>query len=605
MHKIKNFIKTSLNNMVNYYRPKSIQFIIAATFMLVTIIAMLFVGITLYGKVSNLTEQNASINTRQIIEQVNLNLDYYMRNMMETSDYLNDIIYYSDEVPDEKLEEQMDVILSSRKDIVTMAVFSNEGELVAGVPAYKIKDRINIKEQDWFTSALNEPANLYFSSPHVQNIFEDQHNWVVSLSREVTLKKNGRKVPGVLLVDMNFSAIDQLCQKVTLGKKGYIYIIDSKGNIVYHPQQQLINVGLKKENIEDVLDHVFGRYFDTVDGERRLITIETVNYCRWRIVGIAYMDEIAAVKKDIGNYAMWILVFGIIFVIFISTLVSAKISQPIKKLEKSMKLVEQGLFDINIDVKGEAEVAQLSRTFNMMVIRIRNLMDQIVHEQEAKRKSELNALQAQINPHFLYNTLDSIVWMAENGKVEEVITMVTSLARLFRISISRGKNVISIQEELEHARNYLIIQKIRYKNKFNFEIDAHEDVLQCRTMKLILQPIIENSIYHGIEYMVDEGMIKISAELVDNKILFQVKDNGLGMSKDVLDGLLSNEPKRKGGSGVGVKNVHERIQLYYGKEYGLEIESELEVGTNVKIWIPAVDDEYLEDKKNEKSIENN
>jgi Predicted signal transduction protein with a C-terminal ATPase domain len=559
--------------------------------MVVTIIAMLFVGITIYTKVSNLAEQNAAINTRQIINQVNANLDYYLRSMMEISDSLNEIIYNSGDISSSKLNEQMSVILNTRKDIATLAVFSSDGSLVAGTPAYKLKENINVTDQDWFKTPLQEPANLFFSSPHVENIFEGQHNWVVSLGRAVTINDNGVKHSGVLLVDMNFSAIDQLCQRVTLGKRGYIYIIDNKGNIVYHPQQQLINVGLKHENIDDVLDHVFGRYFDEYNGERRLITIETVNYCRWRIVGIAYMDEMAAIKNDIGNYALWILFCGILIAISISAFISAKISQPIKKLEKSMKLVEQGIFDINIDVKGEAEVAQLSKTFNLMVSRIRQLMDQIVYEQEAKRKSEIDALQAQINPHFLYNTLDSIVWMAENGKSQDVITMVTSLARLFRISISRGKNIITVNEELEHAKNYLIIQKIRFKNKFRYEIEAQEEALKYKTPKLILQPIIENSIYHGIEYMVDEGFIKISVSLTDGKLLYVVEDNGLGIDKEKLCNLLEQESSRGKGSGVGVKNVHRRIQLYYGQEYGLEIESEVESGTKVKIWLPIVEDE--------------
>lgn len=229
--------------------------------MVVTIIAMLFVGITIYSKVSNLAEQNAAINTRQIINQVNANLDYYLRSMMEISDSLNEIIYNSGDISSSKLNEQMSVILNTRKDIATLAVFSSDGSLVAGTPAYKLKENINVTDQDWFKTPLQEPANLFFSSPHVENIFEGQHNWVVSLGRAVTINDNGVKRSGVLLVDMNFSAIDQLCQRVTLGKRGYIYIIDNKGNIVYHPQQQLINVGLKHENIDDVLDHVFGRYF--------------------------------------------------------------------------------------------------------------------------------------------------------------------------------------------------------------------------------------------------------------------------------------------------------------------------------------------------------
>lgn len=596
------YFKIPFVMLLNSLRVRSIQFVITASFMLVTIFGMLFVGITISNKVSNLEEQNAAVNTRQTIDQVNMNLDYYLRNMMEISDYLNDIIYYYQDIPDQKLIEQMNVVLNSRKDLVTLAVFSRDGELLVGVPENRVKDGVNIKGQGWFTAPFGEPSAPFFSSPHVQNIFEGQHSWVVSLSREITFNRKGKKEQGILLVDMNFSSINQLCQQVRLGSKGYIYIIDSRGNIVYHPQQQLINVGLKHENIDDVLEHVFGRYFDNYNGERRLITIETVNYCRWRIVGIAYMDEIAAIKKDIGNFTLIIIAFGVLIAVSISTLISAKISQPIKRLEKSMKKVEQGMFDINIDVKGEAEVAQLSRAFNLMVIRIRDLMNQIVHEQDAKRISELNALQAQINPHFLYNTLDSIVWMAENSKDKDVITMVTALARLFRISISKGRNVISVQEELEHARNYLIIQKIRYKNKFTFEIQAQEEAMKCRTLKLILQPIIENAIYHGIEYMVDEGFIKITVSIVENKLLYEVSDNGLGMPPDILDNLLSGEYRRREGSGVGVKNVHERIQLYYGGEYGLEINSRLEEGTDVKIWLPLIMDESKEDIKDEKVV---
>lgn len=585
--------------ILNHLKLKSIQFIISVSFLSVTFLAMVFVSTTLSNKFSNMAEQSAVINTRQIVNQVNTNLDYYLKNMMQISDSLKDILSSSENIPSENLLQQMNMVLGTRKDIVSLAVFSSEGKLLAGVPINNTKSDINVKNEEWFYTPLKEPANLYFSSPHVQNLFEGQHSWVVTLSRAVTLKINGRDTQGLLLVDMNFSAIDQLLQNVKLGTKGYIYIIDSNGNIVYHPQQQLINAGLKHENLDDVSKHVFGRYFDNYNGQRRLITIDTVNYCRWRIIGIAYMDEMSVIRRDIVNYVLFILLIGVIVTTSISSALSAKISQPIKQLEKSMKLVEQGNFDINIDVKGEAEVAQLSKTFNMMVVRIRALMEQIVLEQEAKRISELNALQAQINPHFLYNTLDSIVWMAENGKSDDVVTMVTSLARLFRISISKGRNVITVREEVEHARNYLVIQKIRYKNKFEFKIDVQEEALNCRTLKLLIQPIIENSIYHGIEYMVDQGFIGVSVRIEDGKLLYAIKDNGLGMSKQVLDSLLSKDQKNDRGSGVGVKNVHERIQLYYGSEYGLQVESEEEVGTTVRIWQPLKKDENTGDVSNE------
>jgi two-component system sensor histidine kinase YesM len=441
---------------------------------------------------------------------------------------------------------------------------------------------------------MANPENSFISKPHVQDLFEVKHNWVLSLSKAVSFSYKGQTIQGVLLIDMNFNAMERLSQKAGLGKRGYVYVVDTEGNMIYHPNQQLIYSGLKKEEKIEVLDNSYGSFKQIINNEESLLTIKSVGYTNWKVIGISYLDELSAAKKDAANFSVMILVIAIILVLSIVTLISAKITKPIKLLDKYMKRVEEGNFDIHVEIKGDREVVHLSKTFNLMMARIRQLMDQIVLEQEAKRKSELNALQAQINPHFLYNTLDSIVWMSENGNSQDVITMVTSLARLFRISISRGKNVITVKEELEHARNYLTIQKVRYKSKFNFEIEAEEEVLQYKTLKLLIQPIIENALYHGIEYMVEEGFIKVSASIAEGKLLFQVRDNGLGMKREILENILSYNSTNTGGSGVGVKNVHERVQLCYGEQYGIKIESELEEGTTVRIWLPLIKDDSYE-----------
>jgi two-component system sensor histidine kinase YesM len=215
-------------------------------------------------------------------------------------------------------------------------------------------------------------------------------------------------------------------------------------------------------------------------------------------------------------------------------------------------------------------------------------MNQNIYEQEAKRKSELEVLQSQIHPHFLYNTLNSVVRLAGTGKNEDVITMITSLSRFFRISLSKGEHFISVADELEHIRNYLIIQKMRYKNKFEYAIEADEAALECRTMKLVLQPLVENAIYHGIEPSADEGFITISARLLEGKLCLQVKDDGLGISPQKLSDLLTGPTHQDDGSGIGLRNVHERIRLNYGEDYGLQIESEREEGTTVSVWLPCL-----------------
>ena len=211
----------------------------------------------------------------------------------------------------------------------------------------------------------------------------------------------------------------------------------------------------------------------------------------------------------------------------------------------------------------------------------------MVMEQEAKRKTELDALQSQINPHFLYNTLDSIVWMIEGEQYKEAISMVTALSRLFRISISKGKTIISIADEAEHARNYMNIQKVRYKNRFVFSMEMEKRILQYSTIKLVIQPILENAIYYGMESMDGDGIIRVHGYEKDGDIYIDVDDNGPGMPQEIVDYLLTdNDRVHKKGSGVGLLNVHQRIRLYFGDAYGLEIHSEPDVGTCVRIHLP-------------------
>ncbi|ADL53511.1 sensor histidine kinase [Clostridium cellulovorans] len=578
-------LKKPFQRLMKAIKLKSIQFIITISFTAVTILAMLFVGIISYSKFADTSEKNAASAIQELVDQINSNIEYYLNSMVNVSNLLSNNIYLNPNIQNSNLMDQMNVIQSTRNDITTLAVFSETGELLLGTSKVQLKSGADITSQGWFENALNKSGNLIFSLPHVQNLFQGKYDWVVSLSRTIDYTDGNTTRHGVLLVDMNYSNISQLCQNVSIGKNGYLYIVDSENDIIYHPQQQLINIGLKKEKNQDYL----GSYIENSDEGKQLVTIKTVKYTNWKVVAVANVSEIVASKKEIMNFVIWILISCILLIVLTFSFISAKISQPIKQLEKSMKKVEEGNFDIQIDAKGEDEVVKLSQAFNLMLSKVRSLMSQIVIEQESKRKSELDALQSQINPHFLYNTLDSIVWMAENGKSQDVITMVTSLAKLFRISISKGRNIISVEQEIEHARNYLIIQKIRFKNKFTYDIETDPETMHLKTTKLILQPLIENSIYHGIEYMQDQGYIKISTSIVDGKLLFEISDNGLGIEPEKLPHLLEYETEPKAGSGIGVKNVHERIQLTYGKEYGLEIKSELEEGTNIKIWLPIVE----------------
>ncbi|HEX2945934.1 MAG TPA: sensor histidine kinase [Clostridia bacterium] len=587
--KLRMLLKRLYAVLQSIIKVSSIQSIITLSFTAVTLSSLIFVSLALYGTFSDNAEKNADSSTRQIMDQVNLNLNSYLKGMIEISDLirsnLNDETYKNRN----NLTNILQVTSQIRKDIVTMAVFSDTGKLLFSNTSGSCSSNFRVSEQDWFKLAVSRPADYIFVPPHVQRIFENNRPWVVSLCRSVNFYEKGVPVTWITMVDMNSSKIEQLCSQVSLGKRGYIYIVDQAGNIIYHPQQQIIYAGLKIENIADALSKNSGSYFDDFQGERRIMTIKNISFTNWKMVGISYVDELVPNKRNLSNFVIFILFFGIAFEILASMFISSKITQPIKRLERQMKRVENGDFDINLEVNGEDEVKRLSKAFNLMVSRIRQLMNQIISEQEAKRKSEFKALQAQINPHFLYNTLDSIVWMNENKNYEGVTIMVSALAKLFRVSISKGSEIINVSDEIDHAASYLTIQKIRYKDKFNFQIEAQPEVLYQKTLKLVLQPIIENAIYHGISQLQEKGEIKIAVAIEDGNIVYRVTDNGYGIKPEVLKTILDREPASARGGGVGLKNVNERIKLCYGIEYGLEIVSELDVGTTAIIRIPLND----------------
>ncbi|MGN0025413.1 MAG: sensor histidine kinase [Clostridium sp.] len=594
------FIKDKVNN---YYKKASIKYIISISFTIVAVIGMIVVGGALYLRFSNSTEEMVSKNNQTIIEQVNLNLDSYLRNMMKISD----TIYYraikKTDMSVENIEKEMDLIYEANKDnLISITLFSEFGEIIESYPLQQLKKNIDPRINDWFKNAKNRKENLHFSTPHVQNLFYDpdyKYTWVVSLSRAVEITNKRKISSGVLLVDMNFSGIEQICKNVEVSKNGYVYLIDRDGEIIYHPRQQLIYSNLTTENNKEAAKYEDGNHIEKFEGSNRLVTVKTVGYTGWKLVAISPMSDVTAGYYEFRVFAIFIMIFAIFTLISINMFVSSRIANPIKDLEKAVKEFENGVENLNISESGSYEIQHLTKAIKSMVNQMNLLMKNIMVEQESKRKSELNALQAQINPHFLYNTLDSIIWMIENENYDGAIVMVTALARFFRISLSKGKNIITVKDELEHARNYLTIQSIRYKNKFTYSIEADEDTLNLTSIKLIIQPLIENAIYHGMEYMNGDGDILVKSYKKGEDLYIDIIDNGLGMPQEVADKLLtekSNNDQKKG-SGIGLNNVHQRIKLYFGSDYGLEIYSEPDEGTTIRIHMPSVEFNSIKEDK--------
>jgi two-component system sensor histidine kinase YesM len=425
---------------------------------------------------------------------------------------------------------------------------------------------------------------------------------VVSLSRQVELTRNGVIEGGVLLVDMNFSGIEQLCKDVELSSgQGYLYLVDSAGEIIYHPRQQLIYAGLLEENNLTAAAYADGSHTETFQGQRRQVTVKTVGYTGWKLVGV--VPEETGSYSQILLFVLFLVCFTILLLVFVNLRLAAWITAPMKKLDRAVKELETGRQQVDFDAGGPYEVENLIHSIQSMVSTMRHLMDDIIQQEEEKRRSELDVLQSQINPHFLYNTLDSVVWMTENGRTEDAVTMLTALARFFRISLSRGSNIIPLSDELEHARYYLTIQKMRYKNKFSADIQADDGVESLYTIKLIIQPILENAIYHGMTFADGDGEIAIHAFREGGDVIIEVADNGPGMPREVVEGLLDPgaQPAASSakGSGIGFRNVHQRIRLTFGEPYGLTIFSEPDDGTTVRIRLPALDEEQAKPYRKE------
>lgn len=595
MRRIKQQYEKIISYIKKHIRPQSIQVTISISFTIVSVCSMGVLGITLYNRFVNRMEEMTIESSEQLLNQTSINLETYLRNMRRISDAMYYSVIKDKDLATDSLDEEMNLLYEANKDnLISIACYTNDGDLVAAAPVTTEKENSGIVKQEWFTDAVGQMENIHFSTPHVQNLFDNtsyRYYWVVSLSQAVELTNNGNSTLGALLVDMNYSSIEQLLNKAnTDNSSEYVYLMDSNGEIIYHPKQKLIYTNLYEENNLEAVNYEDGSRQEEFQGEKRLITVKTISYTGWKIVSVVPMSSFNMGLSGTRMFVIMLVSLSMFMIIIFNQLVSARIAKPLQRLNDSVKEWESGNMNPNIYVGGSMEVEHLGKTLRSTVEQIRQLMHDILVEQEEKRKSELDALQSQINPHFLYNTLDSIVWMIEGERYEDAVFMITQLASLFRISLSRGKTIISIEDEMKHAKNYMNIQKIRYKNIFNVTFDISEEILNCCTVKLVVQPLLENAIYYGVECMDGEGEIQVKGYREDKDIYIEIKDNGLGMPQETVDALLiENNRVRKKGSGVGLLNVHNRIQLRFGKSYGLIIESQPDEGTNIRIHLPYIE----------------
>ena len=573
----------------------NIQSIILSVLMTLSLVTVTVMGFLLYHRFKLASDKSAVANTEMTVESTIDRLNSSLLDLRQISDAANYNIVQEYDISSQEFTRQFSMLYETNVDkIQSLALYGYDGMLIESEPVATVKDNVKVADQKWYQDARSEIENIHFSTPHVQNLFDDgtfRYHRVVSLSRSVDINDGSTSGSGVLLVDMKYSVLEDMLERINETSSGiYYYLCSRDGEIIYHPRWTEINRGLFKEKNNKAASYEDGTYEMKTDGQKENIVVGSVAYTGWKLIGVVPESVQETSINKFRYYIITTILILVMMLLQVNRFISRKISRPIRELDESVKAYEAGAMP-DIYIGGSAEIRHLGYSVQKSYEQIEALMKEIIQQQTERRKSELDALQSQINPHFLYNTLESITWMIEAQRNKEAVVMISELAKLLRVSLSRGKTIISIGDELQHSRSYMNIQRVRYKERFKVEFLIDEEIKNYCIVKLVIQPLLENAIYYGVGNMDedDDGQILIRGEKKGEDIYISIEDNGMGMPEDIRGNILTDNSKvPKHGSGVGVINVHSRISLMFGPEYGLEVYSELDEGTKVVIHIPAI-----------------
>lgn len=445
------------------------------------------------------------------------------------------------------------------------------------------------RDEDWYKEVMWRETTLWIKAHPGSEIVQNTDYPTISIAVPIEDRASSR-ILGVVVVDVLASNLRRIDES-GLAFEGKTYILDEKNQVMY---EEGATEGSKTEAISEAFA---GKNLDKksimsgdiiINGEKHLFTSMKLINNDWKTVGLISYEEIFSRTADLKRAMIWAMIMFAFIAIALAILGARGISKPIKKVRSTMKQVEKGDFTVRAEVESEDEIGELAQGFNHMLVKIRNLMEQEIESQEKLRFAELKALQSQINPHFLYNTLDSINWMARMNRVDKVSEMIDSLTVFFRISLSKGRSFISVREELTHVEKYIAIQKIRYERILESRIQVPEEFYECDIVKMTLQPLVENALYHGIKEKDEPGLISITANEKGRDIEFCVSDTGLGMTQEKVREVqrMMDEGIEYNPDAYGIINVQKRLRMYFGNKYGLRFESEQGRGTRVYVLIP-------------------
>lgn len=551
----------------------------------------------------NLNNVSAYLDT--YIEEIdsiakNANYTFYLQNYLinaiSQEEGANNLTMIENMREYEMSSQAFSDILLTRPDVSSIMIFGKKG-LLFHKTLYSYRNVLmDYSALPWYKKAVANPQRAVITGPNRHAFLNADNEETISLSRVIQSWEDGSFL-GVILIDLNLNKIAEICDAGKASQSGSFYAVNDAGQLVYQQRNDKKSPNMKTDSVLQKLNFALAKNSGSefrmkINGVEYMVVQQYMESTGWKLLNIVPFSDVTSGLRSTQLLVMISVGITLIVTLIALNRILTDIVKPLKKLQRHMARVSIENMNQQVSIQSDDEIGKLSRNFNEMLERIENLKGQVLAEQEDKRRYELQALQAQINPHFLYNTLDSIIWMAETDD-SNIVPMTEALARLFRISLNKGNEEILLKKEIEHVKNYLIIQSMRYTDKFTYEINVEPDVEKCGIIKLILQPIVENCIYHGIKKKRGSGHITIEAFRQGDLLKILVKDDGCGMDEEMCRKILSDEvePENISGSGIGVKNVNERIKLRFGRKYGLQYSGKIGEGTTVEYTLPYCKEE--------------
>lgn len=485
-------------------------------------------------------------------------------------------------------------------DKTVRRILSSHGSIVDSIYLDFNDGDFQMQRDSWVPSDINFNYDIW-----KEKYPEEKHYWMnvlndnpedINASEDVgvmlfrLIQSEDNKLKGIIVFNLKKEFFKNILQSPKISDNGFLSIVTDEDYMVFKELDK--TYGLTDKDIDYLLNtnSLSGDFIVKEEsGLEKVIVYNTLNLTQWKLAVFFPKEEFLEGIKKVKYITMSMTIAMSFFAILLSIIVAKVLAHPIGTLIKKVKRVQDKDLSVKFDITTYQEVASLSNGLDSMLSRIKELLQKVEEEQEQKRKAEMSVLQAQIKPHFLYNTLYSVKQLCDMGEGEVASSMVSALSCFYRIGISRGQEIIMIKEELEHVKSYLYIQQLRYSDVFNYIIDCEDEILDFHIPKLSLQPLVENAIYHGVKLKRDQGSICIIGGYDEDFVFLEVRDDGMGFSTKRLDEVNNHIKKTKPINtvqGIGIINVHERIQLHFGTPYGIEITSIPGVDTCVRINLP-------------------